>query len=283
MRVTIFGATGLLGKALMREWKEDDVTGFGSADGDIRDSEQVLRLVQRGRPDWIVLAAAFTDVDGCETNRDLAFNVNYRGAVNVAQAAKQHGARLLFLSTDYVFDGAKTTPYGTGDPRSPHTVYGQSKAEAEAQLETLLQCCIVRTSWLFGTGGKCFPDTILKLAAIRPRLEVVGDQRGSPTYSVDLARALIQLCRQGASGMVHVTNRGECSWYEFASEIIACSGLDTIVRETTSDKFVRPAERPKYSVLSPESLEKRGIAMPGWQDALQRYLAERASTLSRTT
>ena len=283
MRVTIFGATGLLGKALMREWKEDDVTGFGSADGDIRDSEQVLRLVQRGRPDWIVLAAAFTDVDGCETNRDLAFNVNYRGAVNVAQAAKQHGARLLFLSTDYVFDGAKMTPYGTGDPRSPHTVYGQSKAEAEAQLETLLQCCIVRTSWLFGTGGKCFPDTILKLAAIRPRLEVVGDQRGSPTYSVDLARALIQLCRQGASGMVHVTNGSECSWYEFASEIIARSGLDTIVRETTSDKFVRPAERPKYSVLSPESLEKRGIAMPGWQDALQRYLAERASTLSRTT
>jgi len=283
MRVTIFGATGLLGKALMREWKEDDVTGFGSADGDIRDSEQVLRLVQRGRPDWIVLAAAFTDVDGCETNRDLAFNVNYRGAVNVAQAAKQHGARLLFLSTDYVFDGAKTTPYGTGDPRSPHTVYGQSKAEAEAQLETLLQCCIVRTSWLFGTGGKCFPDTILKLAATRPRLEVVGDQRGSPTYSVDLARALIQLCRQGASGMVHVTNGSECSWYEFASEIIARSGLDTIVRETTSDKFVRPAERPKYSVLSPEGLEKRGIAMPGWQDALQRYLAERASTLSRTT
>ena len=283
MRVTIFGATGLLGKALMREWKEDDVTGFGSADGDIRDSEQVLRLVQRGRPDWIVLAAAFTDVDGCETNRDLAFNVNYRGAVNVAQAAKQHGARLLFLSTDFVFYGAKTTPYGPGDPRSPHTVYGQSKAEAEAQLQTLLQCCIVRTSWLFGTGGKCFPDTILKLAATRPRLEVVGDQRGSPTYSVDLARALIQLCRQGASGMVHVTNRGECSWYEFASEIIARSGLDTIVRETTSDKFVRPAERPKYSVLSPESLEKRGIAMPGWQDALQRYLAERASTLSRTT
>jgi dTDP-4-dehydrorhamnose reductase len=283
MRVTIFGATGLLGKALMREWKEDNVTGFGSADGDIRDSEQVLRLVQRGRPDWIVLAAAFTDVDGCETNRDLAFNVNCRGAVNVAQAAKQHGARLLFLSTDYVFDGAKTTPYGTGDPRSPHTVYGQSKAEAEAHLETLLQCCIVRTSWLFGTGGKCFPDTILKLAATRPRLEVVGDQRGSPTYSVDLARALIQLCRQGASGMVHVTNRSECSWYEFASEIIARSGLDTIVRETTSDKFVRPAERPKYSVLSPESLEKRGMAMPSWQDALQRYLAERASTLSRTT
>jgi dTDP-4-dehydrorhamnose reductase len=276
MRVTIFGATGLLGKALTREWKEDEITGFGSADADIRDAEQVLHLVQRTRPDWIVLAAAYTDVDGCETNRDLAFDVNCRGGVNVAQAAKQHDARLLFLSTDYVFDGTKTTPYATDDPRSPRSVYGQSKAEAEVQLGQILpQCCIVRTSWLFGTGGKCFPDTILKLAATRPQLDVVGDQHGSPTYSVDLARALIQLCHQEASGVVHVTNRGESSWYDFAREIIARAGLSTVVRQTTSDKFVRAAERPKYSVLSPESLHKRGIEMLDWQDALQRYLAER--------
>jgi dTDP-4-dehydrorhamnose reductase len=278
MRVTIFGATGLLGKALTREWKEDEITSFGSADGDIRDAQQVLHMVRGSQPNWVVLAAAYTDVDGCETNRDLALNVNCRGAVNVAQAAKQYGARLLFLSTDYVFDGTKTTPYAIGDPRSPRSVYGQSKAQAEAQLEQILpQCCIARTSWLFGAGGKCFPDTILKLAATRPRLEVVGDQRGSPTYSIDLARALIQLCRQEASGVVHVTNRGECSWYEFAREIVARSRLDTTVRETTSDKFVRPAERPKYSVLSPESLENLGIAMPSWREALGRYLADRMS------
>ena len=161
-------------------------------------------------------------------------------------------------------------------PARPAASTVKSKAEAEVQLvEILPECCIVRTSWLFGAGGKCFPDTILKLAASRPQLEVVGDQRGSPTYSVDLARAIIQLCRQAASGMVHATNRGECSWYEFAREIIARAGLDTVVRETTSDKFVRPAERPKYSVLSPESLQKYGITMPDWQDALQRYLAER--------
>jgi dTDP-4-dehydrorhamnose reductase len=276
MRVTIFGATGLLGKALMREWNEDEVTGFGSADADIRDAEQVLHVVQRTRPDWIVLAAAYTDVDGCETNRDLAFDVNCRGGVNVAQAAKQHGAHLLFLSTDYVFDGTKTTPYATDDPRSPRSVYGQSKAEAEVQLGQILpKCCIVRTSWLFGAGGKCFPNTILKLAATRPQLEVVGDQRGSPTYSVDLARALIQLCHQEASGVVHVTNCGESSWYDFAREIIARAGLSTVVRQTTSDKFVRAAERPKYSVLSPESLQERGVEMLDWQDALQRYLAER--------
>jgi dTDP-4-dehydrorhamnose reductase len=275
MRITIFGATGLLGKALVREWKDDEVTGFASADGDIRDEKQVSNLVQHARPDWIVLAAAYTDVDGCESNRDLAFDVNCRGAANVARAAKQHGSRLLFLSTDYVFDGTKTTPYETHDPRSPSSVYGHSKAEAEVRLAEILPgCCIVRTSWLFGAGGKCFPDTILKLAENRPELEVVGDQRGSPTYSIDLARAIIQLCRQGAGGIVHATNRGDCSWYEFAREIIAAAGLKTVVRETTSDKFVRPAKRPKYSVLSPESLQKHGIAMPHWRDALKRYLLE---------
>jgi dTDP-4-dehydrorhamnose reductase len=114
----------------------------------------------------------------------------------------------------------------------------------------------------------------VKLAETRTELEVVGDQRGSPTYSIDLARAIIQLCRQGASGIVHATNRGECSWYEFAREIIAAAGLKTVVRETTSDKFLRPAERPKYSVLSPESLQKREIVMPEWRDALKRYLLE---------
>jgi dTDP-4-dehydrorhamnose reductase len=281
MRITIFGATGLLGRALMREAREDEVTGLGSGDGDIRNKKQVLELVQRSQPDWIVLAAAYTDVDGCETNRDLAFEVNCRGALNVARAAKQHGCCLLFLSTDYVFDGAKSTPYATGDPRAPRSVYGQSKCEAEVQLSQILpECCIVRTSWLFGTGGKCFPDTILKLAASRPQVEVVGDQRGSPTYSVDLARAILQLCRNGASGIVHATNQGECSWYEFAKEIISMAGLDTVVRETTSDRFVRPAERPKYSVLSLESLQKYGISMPDWRDALRRYLAERESDVA---
>ena len=278
MRITVFGATGLLGKTLMREWKDDEVTGLGSADGDIRDENKVEHLVQETRPDWVVLAAAYTDVDGCESNHDLAFDVNCRGAVNVARAARQQSARLLFLSTDYVFDGKKTAPYESGDARSPRTVYGQSKAEAETKVaEILPECCIVRTSWLFGPGGKCFPDTILKLAANRPTLDVVTDQRGSPSYSIDLARAMIQLCHQKAIGIVHVTNRGECSWYEFAREIIACAGLKTIVRETTSDKFVRPAERPKYSVLSPRSLQERGVAMPDWRDALKRYLSLRGS------
>jgi dTDP-4-dehydrorhamnose reductase len=276
MRVTIFGATGLLGKALTAQWTEDDVTKLGSKDADIRDTQQVRRVVEQHRPEWIVLAAAYTDVDGCETNRELAFDVNCRGAVNVAQAAKAHGSRLLFLSTDYVFDGAKTTAYDSDDPRAPRSVYGKTKAEAEVQLlEVLPQCCMVRTSWLFGVGGKCFPDTILKLAASRPVIDVVDDQRGGPTYSVDLAQAIIQLCRKDARGIIHAANTGECTWFEFAREIVRRAGLETAVRPTTSEKFVRPAARPKYSVLSPKSLEPYHIVMPPWRDALDRYLAER--------
>lgn len=276
MRVSIFGATGLLGKALLREWGQDEVVGLGSKDADIRDAGQVLAAVERTRPEWIVLAAAYTDVDGCESHRDLAFAVNARGAVNVAQAAHRSGSRLLFLSTDYVFDGLGTVPYETDHPRAPQNVYGQSKAEAEKQLTAILpNCCIVRTSWLFGVGGKCFPDTILKLADTRPALDVVDDQRGSPTHAADLARAIIQLCRAGAEGIVHATNTGECSWFEFAREIVSSAGLKTIVRPTSSQKFVLPAARPKYSVLSRKSLQKYGIPMPSWQEAVRAYLAER--------
>jgi len=276
MRVTIFGATGLLGKALMREWTGDEVTGLGSRDADIRDPKQVAEAVQRTQPEWIVLAAAYTDVDGCETNRDLAFDVNCNGAVTVARSAREFGSKLLFLSTDYVFNGSKTSPYETDDARAPRSVYGRTKAEAEVQLAGIVPgCCIARTSWLFGVGGRCFPDTILKLAASRNELDVVDDQRGRPTYAPDLARGIVQLCRKGAGGIVHITNRGECTWFQFAREIVARAGLTTAIRATTSDKFVRPAERPKYSVLSLVSLEKYGIETPTWQDALRNYLAER--------
>ena len=276
MRVTVFGATGLLGKALTRKWTDDDLSGLGSKDTDIRDPKQVSNVLERTRPDWIVLAAAYTDVDGCEQNREHAFDVNFRGALNVAQAAKQFASRLLFLSTDYVFDGAKNSPYETTDPRAPLNVYGLSKAEAEVQIiQVLPECCILRTSWLFGIDGKCFPDTILKLAASRPAIDVVDDQRGSPTYTADLARVIIRLCRADARGIVHATNRDNCSWFEFAREIIADARLSATVRPTPSVHFVRPAQRPKYSVLSSKSLEKYGIEMPNWQDAVRRYLQDR--------
>jgi dTDP-4-dehydrorhamnose reductase len=276
MRVTIFGASGLLGKALMREWSADAVTGLTSRDADIREAKRVEQVVQDTRPDWIVLSAAYTDVDGCESNPELAFAVNRDGAVNVAKAAKMFGARFAFLSSDYVFDGKKTSPYEIDDVRNPQGVYARTKAEAETELLNLMpDCCIARTSWLFGAGGKCFPDTILKLAAGRPALDVVDDQRGCPTYTTDLARAIIQLCRKNASGIVHVTNVGDCTWFEFAREIVRNAGLSTAVRPVSSQQMARPAPRPAYSVLSAVSLRALGIEIPSWLDALRRYIKER--------
>jgi len=281
MRVAIFGVTGMLGKALLRQWIEDDITGIGSAQVDIRNPDQVRTAIEHSKPDWIVLAAAYTDVDGCEINPTLASSVNTHGAVNVANAAARAGSKLLFVSTDYVFDGTKNFPYETTDARNPINAYGKSKAEAEEKLgEILPDCCIVRTSWLFGPGGKCFPDTILKVAANRKEIEVVNDQRGCPTYTLDLAAAIVKLCRLGARGIGHCTNRGDCTWYEFAREIIGKSGLSTAVKPTTSEKYVRPAERPKYSVLSPASLNCYSIEMRPWQETLTDYLSERTRSNS---
>jgi dTDP-4-dehydrorhamnose reductase len=276
MKVMILGASGLLGQALMREWTGDEVTGLSSGDIDIREKNRVREKIESMHPDWIVLAAAYTNVDGCESNRELAIAVNRDGAVNVAKAAKIAGAKLLFVSSDYVFDGKKSFPYETDDPRNPVSVYGRSKAEAEMRLlELLPECCIVRTSWLFGAGGKCFPDAILKLAATRQALDVVNDQRGCPTYSIDLARAIIELCRKGAHGIVHVTNAGNCTWFQFAREIVRDASLTTEVRPVTTEQMPRPATRPAYSVLSSASLGPFGIAMPTWRDALARYLDAR--------
>ena len=280
MRVAIIGASGLVGKYLMREWDTDEVVGLSSKDVDIRDASGVKTVLDDARPDWVVLAAAYTDVDGCETDPQRAYAVNYAGAVTVAEAARQRGSQVLFLSSDYVFDGEKMTPYETSDIRNPKSVYGRTKAEAEVRIAELLpQACIVRTSWVFGTGGKCFPDTILKLAATRSELEVVNDQRGCPTYGRDLSRAIVRLCRQNAKGLVHVTNAGDCTWFDFAVAIVQQAGLKTVVRPTTTEKFPRPAQRPRYSVLSSASLAPYNIPMPLWQAALREYLVERKVSL----
>jgi len=275
MRVTLFGASGLLGQELVHELssEQDQLTALSSKDADLRDRARVREVIQDSPPDWILLSAAYTDVDGCESNRDLAFAVNCEGAVNVAEAAREAGSRLLFVSTDYVFDGSKRSPYETSDPRNPASVYGESKARAEERLLDILpKVCIARTSWLFGHGGKCFPATILKLASTRPEISVVNDQRGSPTFTRDLASALVALCRASAHGIVHVTNSGNCTWYALATEIVRASGFPTRVKPVTTAEFPRPARRPAYSVLSADSLHAYNIHMPAWQDALRRYL-----------
>ena len=266
----------MLGKALLQRWTGDEVSALGSSDADIRSADQVESAIRTTKPDWIVLSAAYTDVDGCEKNPQLAGEVNTQGAVNVARSAAKFRAQLLFISTDYVFNGKKTAPYEADDPRDPINIYGQSKARAEEQiLEILPDACIVRTSWLFGPWGKCFPDTIIKLAGNRPQLEVVDDQRGCPTYTFDLADAIVRLCHANARGIIHCTNSGVCSWYEFASEILRQAEAKTEVKSTTSDKFVRPARRPDYSVLSNASLAAYGIRMRHWKETLPDYLQKR--------
>jgi len=291
MRVTLFGATGLLGHDLVHQLSGEQLTAFSSQDADLRDRARISRIVSDSHPDCIVLSAAYTDVDGCEANPSYALSVNCEGAIHVAEAARQAKARLLFLSTDYVFDGTKSDPYEATDPRNPINVYGQTKARAELRLLDILpEVCIVRTSWLFGHRGKCFPATILKLASKRPeipaapktsapqisvvpQLSVVNDQRGSPTFTVDLASALVELCRQQSSGIVHATNAGDCTWYEFAKEIVRQAAQPAEVKPVTTAAFPRPARRPAYSVLSPKSLHAHGIQLPDWKEALRRYLA----------
>lgn len=277
MRVTVFGASGLLGQELVRAVKVRGahLTALSSKDADLRARARVEQVIRDSRPDWIILSAAFTDVDGCEANRDLALAVNCEGAVHVAYAARAAGSRLMFLSTDYVFDGTQGSPYETGDLRNPINVYGESKTRAEERLLQIVpNVCIVRTSWLFGHRGKCFPATILRLASSRPEISVVNDQRGSPTFARDLASAIVQLCGKEARGIVHATNSGDCTWYEFAKEIVRMSKLPAAVKPVTTVEFPRPARRPAYSVLSAASLQAYGIQLPGWQDALRRYLAE---------
>ncbi len=277
MKVLVFGASGLLGRAVVDEWGSDEAIPATSKDADIRDASQVRRLVSQSRPDWTILAAGYTDVDGCERNPTLAHEVNCRGAENAAGAAREFGSRMMLLSSDYVFDGAKSEPYEVGDPVRPLGRYGRSKAAAEAAVRDILpDCCIVRTSWLFGAPGRCFPNTILELAAERKKLAVVSDQRGSPTFNRDLARAIVRLVQAGAKGMIHAANGGDCSWFEFAQEIVRSAGLTDIeVLPISTREANRPAPRPPYSVLSCTSLAGCGIRMRPWQEALQAYLHER--------
>jgi len=280
VRVLVIGATGLLGKVLLEEWDGDTLTGAGSRDVDIRNPSQLSSLFERCRPEWTVLAAAYTDVDGCEKDPKRALEVNSAGAMNVARAARDARAKLLFVSTDYVFDGSKNTPYAPEDAVNPINAYGRSKAEAEKGIREILpSCCILRTSWLFGAAGKCFPNTILELARKQTALRVVADQIGRPTYNRDLARAIVKLVREDAHGIVHASNEGDCSWCDFARELMRAAALANVTLEAVRTEDVpRPAPRPKYSALSNASLERFGIRMRPWRETLADYFADRLRT-----
>ena len=288
MRVLVLGATGMLGTDLLDEWHKaepgkqegqlDELIAADSADADLRDAAQVDQIIQKSRPNWVIVCAAYTDVDGCEKNRELAFAVNATGVANVARSAETIGARVFLVSTDYVFDGEGTRPYETNEPVAPINVYGASKAAGEEALHKNSSAwCIGRTSWLFGAHGPSFPEKILKAAETRPELSVVNDQIGSPTYTRDLASAIRDLVHKDARGIVHINNEGVCSWFDFAKEILARSSRSFIpVHPITTDQSARPARRPKYSAMSSASLHAYGIRLRPWQEALAAFLKERA-------
>lgn len=275
MRILVIGSNGMLGSDLVQEWQSHEVIPATSRDADIRDLEQVRRLVSTATPDWIILAAAYTDVDGAERDPERAFAVNRDGTRNVSLAAKESGAKLLFVSTDYVFDGNSTRPYEPNDPVHPLNVYGASKAAGEqAVRETLEQWVIARTSWLFGASRTCFPEKILCAAKMQPELKVVNDQIGSPTYTRDLAGTIRELVRMDARGILNITNSGSCSWFEFAKEVLHKAGRNTRIAPISTAETHRLAKRPAYSVLSPAALGAYGIKIRSWQDALNSYLDE---------
>jgi dTDP-4-dehydrorhamnose reductase len=275
MRILIIGSNGLLGSDLVQDWTGETIIPATSRDADIRDLGQLRGLGAGQRPDWIILAAGYTDVDGSERNPDLAFAVNRDGTRNVSVLARELGAKLCYLSTDYVFEGSSTRPYEPEDPVDPLNIYGASKAAGEkAVQEETGPWLIARTSWLFGASRSCFPEKILRAADSQSELKVVNDQIGSPTYTRDLAGAIRRLVRADARGIVNITNSGTCSWFEFAKETLLKASRNTRLSPIGSTEAGRLARRPAYSVLSPNALASYGIVLRTWQEALHAYLVE---------
>jgi dTDP-4-dehydrorhamnose reductase len=273
-RWLVTGAGGMLGSELCRELANREVLSFTRGDLNITDSIAVEAVIARSRPDIVVNCAAWTDVDAAETNEPAAFEVNALGAANIARAAATVSAGVIHVSTDYVFDGTSTSPYAEDAPVRPQSAYGRTKAAGEWAVRAFLphSSWIVRTAWLYGGTGRNFVKTMMSLEATRDQIDVVNDQRGQPTWAGDVAQAIVRLIDARARpGTYHATSNGEATWYTFARAIFTALGADPDrIRPTTTDRFLRPAARPAYSVLGHgawgcESLPE----LPEWRTALR--------------
>lgn len=273
--ILVVGANGMLGHDLM-EVLPGEVKGIDLPDIDITSLESVQEVLERIRPKIVVNAAAYTDVDGCETNVDLAMSVNGEGAAFLAMASLSIGAKLVHVSSDYVFDGSKGSPYLEDDPAGPLSVYGESKLAGEMNARFNPDHLVVRTQWLYGLHGKNFVETMLRLATEKDELSVVDDQIGSPTWTVDLAHAMKALIEHGCTGTYHAVNSGFCSWNGFARAIFEESHLSVKVNPQTTDQLNRPARRPLYSTLDCTRLgDDTGFRPQHWREALKAYLTLR--------
>jgi dTDP-4-dehydrorhamnose reductase len=277
MRLLVTGSGGMLGHRVCRRAVElgHDVAGLKRADLDITDPDACLRAVEEHQPEAVINCAAYTKVDDAESDRDAAMAVNATGAGNVARAAATNGARVVQVSTDYVFNGRHDEPWVESDPVDPQSVYGLTKLRGEELVaDATARHAIARTAWLFGTGGPNFVDTMLRLAGDRDEVSVVTDQVGCPTWTGHLADALVELAeRADDSGVHHLAAQGACSWNELALEVFDQAGVPCRVLPTTSEAFRRPAPRPAYSVLGTERRDP--ILLPTWQEGVRGHLQER--------
>ncbi len=278
MRIAITGAGGMLGRDVADAAAAAGHTpvSLARADLDVTDAGATAAAIGGASPDAVVNCAAWTDVDGAEDHEAQALAVNGAGAGHVAAAAAAAGAFLVHVSTDYVFDGSAARPYVESDPVAPLGAYGRTKLAGEAAVAASgASAATVRTAWLFGLHGKNFADTMLRLGAERDEVSVVTDQVGCPTWTGDLARALVTIAERRAAGVHHAAGAGQCSWHGFAVEIFRQAGVSCTVRETTTAAFPRPAARPAWSVLGSERAD--AVALPRWQDGLAGYLAARSA------
>ncbi|WP_461201880.1 dTDP-4-dehydrorhamnose reductase [Anoxybacillus sp. TBDG-1] len=275
-RVVVTGARGQLGTEVVERFRqmEWDMYGYGKDELDITDAQQVMSMLEYIRPHVVVHAAAYTKVDEAEKEKEQAFLINAYGTRNVAVAAEKVGAKLVYVSTDYVFDGKEKEPYDEFASPHPINVYGKSKLAGEHMVRDFhSKFFIVRTSWVFGAHGSNFVKTMLRLAKEKEEIFVVDDQYGCPTYAVDLARSIYELVQTEKYGLYHISNTGQCSWYEFAQAIFTEASVDVRVQRCRTEDYPRLAARPSYSVFDHMALRLNGFKpLRHWREALQQFL-----------
>ena len=278
MRVFVPGVKGQLGYDVMNELEKQGLEGIGVDidEMDITDADQVNKVIKEAAPDAVIHCAAYTAVDAAEDNEEICRKVNAQGTENIAKVCEELDIKMMYISTDYVFNGQGERPWEPDDEREPLNVYGQTKYEGELAIEEhVKKFFTVRIAWVFGVNGKNFIKTMLNLGKTHDHLTVVNDQTGSPTYTYDLARLLVDMIQTDKYGRYHATNEGLCTWYEFACEIFKQAGMDVSVAPVSSDEYPAKAKRPSNSRMDKSKLTANGFQpLPTWQDALSRYLKE---------
>ena len=275
MKILITGSNGMLGHDLIEVLKDNhELLLTTSKTLDITDADSVMDFIVKSNPDIVINSAAYTDVDGCESNPDLAYNVNGEGVKNLALACREVDCPLVHISTDYVFNGQNDRPWVEDDEIGPISIYGKSKLKGEEHIKEILEkYFIVRTAWLYGVNGRNFPRTMLELAQKHSEITVVYDEVGTPTYTPDLAKGISKLIETDYYGTYHLTNSGNCSWCEFARYIFEVADVDVNVIPVTASEFARPAPRPSYSVLENRNWVENGFEpLRNYKEAIKEYI-----------